>query len=123
MKRGALELRKELHDIGYLESHPEVCQLFKDTGCYEFCTIVQSSHQQVVEDFSLTFDGRKAVIGKGDFLVDETLIAEVIDLLRTEENWFNTTVTKEVEFRSYWKLDHKCLIWKKDIPMSFLEEK
>jgi hypothetical protein len=123
MKRGAPTLRKELDDIGYLESHPEVCHLFKDAGCYEFCKKVQSSHQQVAEAFSLTFDGRKAVIGKDEFLVDETLIAEVTELPRTGENWFKTTVTKEVEFRSYLKPEHKCLIWKKDIPMSFLEEK
>jgi hypothetical protein len=47
MKRGAPALRKELDDIGYLESHPKVCHLFKDVGCYEFCKKVQSSHQQV----------------------------------------------------------------------------
>jgi hypothetical protein len=73
--------------------------------------------------FSLTFDGRKAVIGKDEFLVDETLIAEVTELPRTGENWFKTTITKEVEFRSYLKPEHKCLIWKKDIPMPFLAEK
>jgi hypothetical protein len=123
MKRGAPTLRKELDDISYLESHPEVCHLFKDAGCYEFCKKVQISHQQVEEYFSLTFDGRKAVIGKDQFLVDETLIAEVTELPRIGENWFKTTVTKEVEFRSYLKLEYKCLIWKKNIPMSFLEEK
>jgi hypothetical protein len=37
MKRGGPTLRKELDDIGYLESHPKVCHLFKDAGCYEFC--------------------------------------------------------------------------------------
>jgi hypothetical protein len=77
----------------------------------------------VAKYFALTFDGRKEVIGKDEFLVDETLIAEVKDLPRTGENWFKTTIIKEVEFRSYLKPEHKCFIWKKDIPMSFLEEK
>ena len=116
-------MRKEIDDICYLESHPELCHLFKDAGYYKFCKKLQGSHQQVSEAFSLTFDGRKVVIGKDDFLVDEALIAEVTELPRTRENWFKTTVTKEVEFRSYLKPEHKCLIWKKDIPMSFLEEK
>ena len=75
MKRGGPALRKELGDIGYLESHPEVCQLVKDVGCYRFCEKIQGSHQQVAEAFSLTFDGRKAVIGKEEFQVDEALIA------------------------------------------------
>jgi hypothetical protein len=77
----------------------------------------------VAESFSLTFDGRKEVIDKYEFLVDETLIAKVTELPRTGEKWFKTIVTKEVEFRSYLKLENKCLIWKKYIPMSFLEEK
>jgi hypothetical protein len=123
MKRGGPVVRRELNDIGYLESHPEVCQLFKDAGCFKFCEKLQSSHQQVAEDFSLTFDGRKVVISQDEFQVDEALIAEVTELPRTGENWFKTTVTKDVEFRSYLKPEHKCLIWKKDIPISFLEEK
>jgi hypothetical protein len=123
MRRGETALRKELNDIRYLESHPEVCQLFKDAGCYRFCEKLQSSHQQVAEAFSLTFDGRKVVIGQDEFIVDEALIAEVTELPRTGESWFKTTVTKDVEFRSYLKPEHKSLIWKKDIPMSFLEDK
>ena len=67
MKKGGPSLRKELGDIGYLESHPKVCQLFKDTGYYRFCEKIQGSHQQVVESFALTFDGSKAVIGREEF--------------------------------------------------------
>ena len=103
MKRGGLTLRKELGDICYLESHPELCQLFKYTSCYRFCEKVQRSHQKVVEAFALTFDGRKAVIDKEEFQVDEALIDEVIELPRTGENWFKTTVTNNMEFRSYLK--------------------
>jgi hypothetical protein len=51
------------------------------------------------------------------------LIAKVTELPRTRENWFKTIITKDVEFSSYLKPEHKCLIWKKDIPISFLEEK
>ena len=107
MKKGGLALRKELGDISYLESHPEVCQFFKDTGCYKFCEKIQGSHQHVAEAFSLSFDGSKALIRKEDFLVDETLIAEVTELPRTGEKWFKTTITKNKEFRSYIKPEHR----------------
>ena len=95
--------------------------MFKDAGC--FCEKIQGSHQQVAEDFALTFDGRKAVIGKEEFQVDEALIDEVIEIPRTGENWFKTTVTKNVEFRSYLKPKHKNIVWKKNIPTSYLKEK
>ena len=124
MKRGGgPTLRQELGDIGYLESHPEVCHLFKDEGCYIFCQKVQGSHQQVTEAFSLIFYGSKTVIGKKEFQVDQALVVEVTNLPRTGERWFKTTVTKNIEFRSYPQPEHKNLIWKKSIPTSFLEEK
>ena len=122
MKKGEPTLWKELGDISYLESHPEVCQFFKDPGCYRFCEKIQGSHQQVAEAFSLSFDGSKALIGKEEFLVDETLIAEVTELPRTREKWFNTTITKNVEFRSYLKPEYRNVIWNKIVPSTWLEE-
>ena len=74
MKKGGLALKQELGDISYLEAHLEVCQFFKDVGCYKFCEKIQGSHQQVAEAFALSFDGSKAVIGKEECLIDENLI-------------------------------------------------
>ena len=54
--------------------------------------------------------------------MDEALIAQATDLPRTGENWFKTTITKDVEFRSYMKPKHKKIVWKKSIPTTWLEE-
>ena len=121
-KGGGLALRQELGDIGYLESHPEVCQLFKYSGCYRFCEKFLGSHQQVVEAFALSFDGSKALILREEFQVDEALIEEVVELPRTGEKWFKTTIMKDVEFRSYLKPEHKNFVLKKSIPSTWLEE-
>ena len=118
MKKGGPTLRKELGDINYLEAHPEVCQFFKDAGCYKFCEKIQGSHQQVVEAFSLSSNGYKEIIGKEEFLIDETLIAEVTELPSTGEKCFKTTIPKDVEFRSYLKPEHRGVVWKKSVPSS-----
>ena len=55
--------------------------------------------------------------------MDETLIAEVTGLPRTREKWFNTTITKNVEFISYLKPEHKEVVWKKSVPSTWLEER
>ena len=55
--------------------------------------------------------------------MDEALVAEVTKLPKIGENWFNTTITKNVEFRSYLKPENKNIVWKKNIPTSYLEEK
>ena len=56
-------------------------------------------------------------------MVDETLIAEVTELPRTQEKWFKPTITKNVEFRSYLKPKHRNVIWKKSVPSRWLEER
>ena len=122
-KGGGPTLRKDLGDIGYLESHPEVCHIFKDSGYYRFCKFFLGFHQQVEKSFALSFDGSKALIGREEVQVDEALIAEVTELPRTRESWFKTTTTKNVEFRSYLKPEHKNMVWNKSIPTSWLEEK
>ena len=110
MKKGGPALRKDLTDISYLEAHLEVCKLFQDAGCYRFCEKIQGSNQQVVEAFSLSFDGSKAVIGKEEFHIDETLITEVTELLSIGEKWFKTTIPKDVEFRSYLNPEHRGVV-------------
>ena len=49
-------------------------------------------------------------------MVDETLIVEVIELPRTGEKWFKTTITKDVEFISYLMPEHREVVWKKSVP-------
>ena len=123
MNKGGPILRRELGDISYVNSHLEVYQFFKDEGCYRFCEKIQGSHQQVAEAFSLSFDGSKALVGKEEFLEDETLIAEVTELPRIGEKWFKTTITKDVEFKSYLKPEHRDIVWKKSVPSTWLEER
>ena len=64
----------------------------------------------MAEEFSLSFDGSKAVIGKEEFHIDETLITEVTELLGTGEKWFKTTIPKDVEFKSYLKPEHRGVV-------------
>jgi hypothetical protein len=123
MKKGGTLLRKELNDITYLEAHPEIFQMFRDAGCYRFCEKLQGFHQGVAEAFALTFDGAKAKVGTIEVQVDEAIVAAATKMPRTGERWFKSTTTKDIEFRSYLKPEHKCITLKKDIPRSYLEEK
>ena len=56
-------------------------------------------------------------------MVDETLIAEVIELLIIGEKWFKTSITKNVELRSYLKPEHRDVVWNKSVPSTWLEER
>ena len=76
----------------------------------------------MAEDFSLSFDGSKAVLGREEFFIYEALISEVTELPCTAEKWFKTTIPKDMEFRSYLKPEHRGITWKKAMPSSWLEE-
>ena len=117
-KKGGPSLRQELGDINYLEAHPKVCKLFQEVGYYKFYEKIQGSHQEVAEAFALSFDGSKAVIGKEEFHIDETLVSEVTELPCTGEKWFKTTIPKDAEFQSYLKPEHRGMVWKKSVPSS-----
>jgi hypothetical protein len=116
-------LRSELDGTWYLEAHPEVADFFKLVGMFSYCEKLEDFHQQLSEAFALSYDGRTIVIVKEEFMVDEVAITEITGLPRTGECWFNTTIPTNIEFKSYLQPQHKNLIWKKDIPMSFLEPK
>jgi hypothetical protein len=123
MPKAGPTLRSELDGTWYLEAHPEVVEFFKLVGVFSYCEKLEDFHQQLLEAFSLSYDGRRVVIGKDEFVVDEEAITEITGLPRTGDCWFKTTVSANIEFRSYLQPQHKTLIWKKDIPMSFLEPK
>ena len=72
----------------------------------------------MAEAFSLSFNGSKELTGKEEFMVNEILIAEVTKLHRTGENWFKTTITKDVDFRYYLNPEHRGVVWKKSVPSS-----
>ena len=44
------------------------------------------------------------------------------ELPRTREKWFKTTIKKYVEFISYLKHEHRGVVWKKNVPSTWLEE-
>ena len=77
----------------------------------------------MVEAFALSFDGSKAIIGKEEFHIHETLITKVTELPYTGEKWFKTTIPKDVEFRTYLNLEQRGMVWKKSVPSSWLEER
>ena len=99
-----------MDDTWYFESHPKVADFFKQVGCFTYYEKLQSFHQQVSEVFALSYDGRKAIISKEEFIVDEASIVEFTGLPRTGECWFKTTVPTDIEFMSYLQPQHKTLI-------------
>jgi hypothetical protein len=123
MSRSGPALRSEVDGLWYFEEHPEVAECFKQVGILSYCEKLITFHQQVAEAFSLSYNGRIAKLGREEFIIDEASIAEYTGLSRTGTCWFKTSLQSNVEFRSYLLPVHKTLIWKKDIPLSYLEPK
>jgi hypothetical protein len=122
-KQGGLLLRKELDNLSFLQSHPEVQKHFSDAGCMTYVEKLQEGyHQAIAETFAKSYDGKKATVGSLELIVDEAAIASATGLPRTGQSWFKTTVTKNLDFRSYLKTEFRSITWKKSIHVSYLEE-
>jgi hypothetical protein len=103
-KQGGRLLRKELDNLSFLQSYPEVQKRFSDAGCMTYVERLQEGYHQVIaEIFAKSYDGSKATVGSLELIVDEVAIASATGLPRTGQNWFKTTVTKNLDFRSYLK--------------------
>jgi hypothetical protein len=122
-KRSGVLLKRELDNLSFLESHPEVQRHFSNTGCMEFAERLQvGSHQATAEAFAKTFDGNKARVGSVEIKVDEAVIAAATGLPRTGQKWFKTTAPKNLDFRVYLKDGYKHKAWRKGMLVSYLAE-
>jgi hypothetical protein len=122
-KRGGFLLKRELSDLSYLQSHPEVQRYFSNAGCMEFVNKLQSGyHQATAEAFALSFDGNRARVGSVEIKVDEKFIAEATGLPMTGQKWFKTTALKKQDYKFYLKDGYKHRAWTKGMPVAYLDE-
>jgi hypothetical protein len=80
-------------------------------------------HQGVTEAFAKTYDGCKVKIGPLEMQIDEASITATTEMPREGQRWLKTNITKNLEFRPYLKPEFQDIIWKRDIPTSYLEKK
>jgi hypothetical protein len=122
-KRGGLLLKRELSNLSFLESHPEVQRYFSNAGCMEFVNRLQSGcHQATAEAFAMSFDGNRARVGSVEIKVDDKFIAEATGLPMTGQKWFKTTALKKQDFKFYLKDGYKHKAWTKGMLVSYLDE-
>ena len=98
MPKAGPVLRSEVDGVWYLEAHLEVAKFFKQAGVFSYCEKLTNFHQQVVESFAISYDGRSAKIGKDEFIIDEPAIVEYIGLPRSGDYWVKSTTPSNIEF-------------------------
>jgi hypothetical protein len=65
-KRSGALLKRELDNLSFLQTHPEVQKNFSNAGCIEFVERLQvGCHQATAEAFAKNFDGVGAGIHSG----------------------------------------------------------
>jgi hypothetical protein len=107
-KRSGLLLRKELDNLSFLQSHPDVQKRFSDAGCMGYVERLQNGcHQTIVEAFAKSYDGNKASVGFVEMIFDDAAIATTTNLPRSGQSWFKTTITKNLNFRAYLKVEFR----------------
>ena len=122
-KQRVLLLRKELDNLSFLQSYPDVQKRFSDAGCMTYVEKLQHGyHQGTAEVFAKSYDGKKASVGSIEMIVNEVAIAITTRLPRTGQSWFKTTMTNNLNFRVYLKAEFRNITWRKNMPVSHLED-
>jgi hypothetical protein len=101
-KRSGLLLRKELDNLSFLQSHPDVQKHFSDAGCMNYVEKLQHGyHQATTKVFSKSYDGKKASVGSLEMIIDEAAIATTTGLPRTGQSWFKMNSDQEFRISGY----------------------
>jgi hypothetical protein len=79
-------------------------------------------HQEIAEVCAKSYDGKKVTVGLLEMVVDEAAITLATGLPIIGQNWFKTTVTKNLDFRSYLLTEFRSITCKKNIIVSYLED-
>jgi hypothetical protein len=83
-KQGGQLMRKELDNLFFLQSYPEVKKCFSDVGYMTYVGRLQEGcHHAITEVFSKYYDGGKATVGLLELIVDEVVVASATGLPRT----------------------------------------
>ena len=84
-KRGGPPLKKELDNLSYLQTHPDVQKRFSDAGCMTFVEKLQEGyHQAIANTITKSYDGKKATLGTLELIVYEAAISTATGLLDCE---------------------------------------
>ena len=87
-KRRGQVTRREPEGAELLEAYPQMAQIFRDAGWFEFLTTFQGYDEHVSMEFSLNFDGHEVEIGKMLMLVTEKTIFKSCRLMVGGERWW-----------------------------------
>jgi hypothetical protein len=62
-------------------------------------------------------------LGPLEMKIDEASVSTATEIPGEGERWFKTTSIKDIEFISYLKTEFRSIIWQKDFPRNYLEDK
>jgi hypothetical protein len=95
---------------------------FEQFGCMAFCTKIQGFNIRLAEQFTLSFDGSRAVISDVIFQVTEETVSTAIEIPLCDERWSKGMPLDTQCYEDFIRQD--CLGWKVEagVPSRYLQE-
>jgi hypothetical protein len=106
-----------------IEQDPNHVDSFKHMGCWRFFQKLQGHHLEVSRDFVQNYKSGKTKFGPLEIHVIEDMIAEVIDIPRTREQWFKEKrIEKEDWCQDMLRPEHRGVDLVKGVPRKWIIE-
>ena len=88
INKGGQCLRYEPTDMNMINEDPKIVEVFRRTGCLQFCDKLQGYHVQVSKEFTLNFSGTTTKVGMLNLSITPEVIAVATGIPRGQEKWF-----------------------------------
>ena len=120
--KGGQCLRYEPSDMNLINEDPTIVEIFRRTGCLQFCERLQGCHVKVSKEFALNFSGTTTKVGILNLNITPEIIAAATWIPRGQEKWFKGFKFNMEECKEFIKLESSEIDLTNAIPRSGMKD-
>ena len=106
----------------YLRYEPIALEVFRRTGCLQFCQRLQGCHLKVSKESTIIFNGTASKVGILNLTVTLETIAAATGIHRGGEKWFKGFKFTMQDCKEFIKPEHSEIDLTNAIPRSYMKD-
>lgn len=120
MVKGGWPHQSEPSDIELVDKNAK--KLFQHACWYRFLSKFSGENYGIARRFVETYDGKRAIVGSVEFIVDQEFISEATGFPQLGKLWFKGRMVLAMDYNTFLKEDHFDPDWKNGVPTHWLQD-
>lgn len=97
-------------------------KFFQHAGWYRFLSKFSGENSGIARQFTEAYDGKRAIVGSLEFIVDQEFISKATGLPQICELWFKGKMALAMDFNTFLKEEHFDPEWNNNVPMRWIQD-